>query len=430
MIATEKNAAASSPRRSAPLLGRWPLLLGGGLIAAFGLVILMAVGWLGAPRTDVVDLLTYLGFSTGLSLALILPTLVWLRNGRARLMLKLLLTCVLGLVITALNILVAAQQMFISTHDRELLLLLLAFTAIVTLTLSVALANLVSTGITRLRDGAHELAAGNLEARVEVQGGGELAELANDFNQLAARLAAADHERTRMEANRRELFAAISHDLRTPLASLRALNEAIEDGVVSDPAMTRRYLATMRSQIGLLDRLIDDLFELAQLDAGALRLELELTSLPDLVSDTLEGMRAQADQKGVTLSGATAPGVDAVLMAPRKIERVLYNLVSNAIRHTPAGGSVTIQVSCCAPADAAVLVEVADTGEGIDPADLPRIFESFYRGEKSRSRATGGAGLGLAIARGIVEAHGGRIWARSQRGAGARVSFTLPQRQR
>jgi signal transduction histidine kinase len=198
----------------------------------------------------------------------------------------------------------------------------------------------------------------------------------------------------------------------------------------------------MRSQIGHLSGLIDDLFELAQIDAGELRLELQRTSLADLVSDALEGMRPQAQARGVELNGSVAPGVGAAMIAPQKIERVLYNLVGNAIRHTPAGGSVTISVTPLQeqlglsdwglrlrqphPATPTILVEVADTGEGIAPEDLPRIFEHFYRGEKSRSRATGGAGLGLAIARGIVEAHGGRIWAESQPERGTRVRFSLP----
>jgi signal transduction histidine kinase len=244
-----------------------------------------------------------------------------------------------------------------------------------------------------------------------------------------------------MEAARRDLVAAISHDLRTPLASLRVMTDALADGVVDDPATAARYLAAMRGQIGHLSGLIDDLFELARIDAGALALEMERSSIADLVSDTLEAMRPQAGAKGVHLAGSVDPGADPIELAPQKIERVLYNLVGNAIRHTSAGGSVTISVSAQSQiakpntensklkTQNYLLVEVADTGEGIAPEDLPRIFDNFYRGEKSRSRATGGSGLGLAIARGIVEAHGGQIWAESQPEQGTRVRFTLPLRQ-
>lgn len=439
------------------------LFLGSSLIVAFALALLLAVGWMGAPAADVRDLMAYLGFSTLLSLALVLPTLLWLRTGQGRLFHKLALTYVLGTVIAAITIVITARLMFISPHDRQLLLLLLAFTAVVTLALGFVLANLLSANITRLRDGAHKLAAGRLETLVETRGNDELADLARDFNQLAQQLAAAAREREKLESARRELVSAISHDLRTPLASLRAMTEALADGVVSDPAVTRRYLATMRSQIDHLSSLIDDLFELTRLESGMVRLDREPTSLQDLVSDTLEGMRAEAQQKGVTLSGVVAPGIAPIRVAPQKIERVLYNLVTNAIHHTPAGGRVTIRVEPCVvgelvepsaahrdftgigvlhaseagrrPADngtvpesaAGVLVEVADTGEGIDPEDLPQIFERFYRGEKSRSRQTGGVGLGLAIARGIVEAHGGHIWIESRCGEGTTVRFVLPR---
>lgn len=417
------------------------LFLGSSLIVAFALALLLAIGWMGAPAGDVRDLMAYLGFSTALSLTLIIPTLLWLRTGRGRLVYKLALTYILGIAIAAVTIIITAHLMFISPHDRQLLLLLLAFTAVVTLALGLALANVLSTSITRLRDGSHKLAAGDLNAQVAVHGDDELSDLARDFNQLATQLAAAAREREKLEDARRELFAAISHDLRTPLTSLRAMTEALVDGVVSDPDMTRRYLTTMRSQLGHLSSLIDDLFELARLEAGELRLELERTSLQDLVSDTLEGMRAEAQQRGVHLSGEVATSAGPVLAAPQKIERVLYNLVMNAIHHTPADGSVTILVRPYSAGQTSIdadsthaapdylLVEVADTGEGIDPEDLPRIFDRFYRGEKSRSRKTGGAGLGLAIARGIVEAHGGHIWIESQRGTGTRVSFTLPHVQ-
>jgi signal transduction histidine kinase len=245
---------------------------------------------------------------------------------------------------------------------------------------------------------------------------------------MAAQLSAASAERERQEAARRDLVVAVSHDLRTPLASLRALTEALADGLVDDPATVERYLSTMRSQIGLLSGLIDDLFELAQLDAGALAFDLQPVSPGDLISDVINGLRPQADAKGVSLTGSLPVAVGLVQMAPQKIERVLYNLVANAIRHTPPGGRIVLSVCAQEPGapDLAVTISVADTGEGISAEDLPHVFDRFYRGEKSRSRTTGGAGLGLAIARGIVEAHGGRIWIESERGRGTTVSFSLP----
>jgi signal transduction histidine kinase len=186
----------------------------------------------------------------------------------------------------------------------------------------------------------------------------------------------------------------------------------------------RRYLRTIQGDIRNLSALIDDLFELARLDSGELRFNLEPHSLGDLISDTLESAHTLAENKGVALSGTVAADVDPVMMAPEKIGRVLSNLINNAVRHTPAGGSVTVEARRDIHAGW-VRVDVVDSGEGIPPEDLPHIFERFFRGEKSRSRSSGGAGLGLAIAKGIVEAHGGRLAVESQVGKGSTFSFTL-----
>jgi signal transduction histidine kinase len=421
-----------------------------GVLIALGLALLLAIGWLGVRGQDMVELTYYLLMSSAISLGCGAFGLAWFRRGQVRLWLQMTLTFCLGLFVAIVNIFLTANLMFISKdHDLPLLVLLMLFAAAVSLALGYALAQALAGRVTALHDGARALGGGNLQARVDESGGDELADLAAEFNRMAAQLATAADERGRLEIARRELIAAISHDLRTPLASLRVMTEALADGLVEDPATTARYLATMRGQIGHLSSLIDDLFELAQIDAGALRLELQRASLADLVSDAIEGMRPQAAEKGVRLEGSIARGISPTLIAPQKIERVLYNLVTNALRHTPAGGSVTISVTTdhrppttdhrsSTPEGmqpvvghpegtrSSVVVEVADTGEGIAPNDLPHIFEHFYRGEKSRSRATGGVGLGLAIARGIVEAHGGRIWAESQLERGTRVAFTLP----
>jgi signal transduction histidine kinase len=423
--------------------------LGLGLLIALGLALLLAIGWLGARGRDVMDLVSYLLTSGAISLGLGALALAWLRRGHGRLWLQMSLTYILGVGIAMLNIFLTASLMFISdTHDLPLLVLLLLFAGVVSLVLGYVLARALAQRVTELHQGARALAGGDLSVRVAASGTDELAALAAEFNAMAARLAAAAAERERLEVARRDLIAAISHDLRTPLASLRVMTEALADGLVDDPATTTRYLTTMRGQIGHLSSLIDDLFELAQIDAGALRLELQRASLDDLISDALEGLRPQAVAKGVRLEGGVAVGIGPVLVAPQKIERVLYNLVTNAIRHTPSDGVVTITAMSGGQGtreggwgmeDHAmtriprppspipyVLVEVADTGEGIAAEDLPRIFDRFYRGEKSRSRATGGAGLGLAIARGIIEAHGGQIWVESAQGRGARIRFTLP----
>ncbi len=190
------------------------------------------------------------------------------------------------------------------------------------------------------------------------------------------------------------------------------------DDVVEDPETRARYLAAARSELEKLGMLVDDLFELSRIDSGALRLELEEASLRDLISDTLSGFRHRAESKGVRLVGEVADGTDPVLANPPRLQRVLYNLVSNALRHTPTHGEILLRAE---PADGVVRVEVSDTGEGIAPEDLPRVFDRAFRGERARTRTeTVGAGLGLAIARGLIEAHGGEIRVESRQGHGSR----------
>jgi signal transduction histidine kinase len=213
------------------------------------------------------------------------------------------------------------------------------------------------------------------------------------------------------------------HDLRAPLTSIRVILEALADGMVNDEDTRARYLRTAQGEIQSLSHLIDDLFEMAQYDAGGLRLEREPGSIADLISDTLESFSELAKRQSIHLEGAVAAGTGPVLMDSRRVGRVIANLVNNAIRYTPSGGSVTIQAM---PVAGGVRVEVSDSGIGIASQDAPYIFQRFYRGEKSRSRASGGAGLGLAIAKGIVEAHGGQIGFSSRPGGGTCFYFNLP----
>jgi len=327
-----------------------------------------------------------------------------------------------------LNVFVTAQLMFASQHDLTLAAILLLFAGGIALSFGYFLSASITESIRRVVAGAEAIADGDLGARAVVSGNDELAELAAAFNRMAAQLQEADARQKELETLRRDLIGWVSHDLRTPLASMRVMIEALADGVVDRPEMVQRYLRTIQGDINNLSALIDDLFELAQIDAGGLKLEVAPHSLRDLISDTLESMRALARQKGVQLSGNVAQEVDPVVMAPEKISRVLTNLISNAVRHTPAEGSIVVEAwreFGPETPKGRVRVDVRDTGEGITSTDLPYIFERFYRGEKSRSRATGGTGLGLAIARGIIEAHSGQLWVESQIGKGSTFSFTL-----
>jgi signal transduction histidine kinase len=280
-------------------------------------------------------------------------------------------------------------------------------------TVALAAAYLVGRSITapvgRLRSVSSALARGELSARAPEQGPAEIAELGAAFNAMAARL-------EELFDARRELVAWASHDLRTPIAAIRAMVEAIEDGV----ATPEQYIQALGEQARTLGMLVDDLFELARIDAGALTLELDDVSLGGLVETCVRGLEAEAQRRNVKLE-TRGNGTPPVRCAPDKVERVLRNLLTNALRHTPSDGSIAVLVE---PDSGHVRVSVEDSGEGIAPDALRRVFDRFWRADPART--PGSSGLGLAIAQGLVEAQGGRIWAENRTSGGARVSFTLP----
>jgi signal transduction histidine kinase len=317
----------------------------------------------------------------------------------------------------------SANRMFVTKHDLYLSVVLLVFSGSMAMVLGYFLSNTVTSRIHALKDVAGHLAQGDLQARAQVSGRDEVSDLAESFNRMAAQLQAADQKQREIEHLRADLIAWVGHDLQTPLASIRAILEALADGMVEDPESVQRYLLTAQRDVRSLSALIDDLFQMAQLDAGGLPLEREDSSITDLISDTLESFSELAARQGVTLSGHADPSIDPVFMDTMRIGRVLNNLITNALRHTPPGGEITVRAE---RSEHGVKVTVSDTGEGIQPDDLPQVFESFYRGEKSRSRSTGGAGLGLAISRGLVRAHGGDISVQSTPGRGSIFTFTLP----
>jgi signal transduction histidine kinase len=328
----------------------------------------------------------------------------------------------LASLLAFMNVWVTARLMFASRHDLQLATVLLLFAGGVAMALGYFISSALTGRISLLNRAARAISQGQLGVRIADRGRDEMALLAHTFNDMAAQLQSAARKQQELDRLRRDLVAWTGHDLQTPLASVRAILEALADGVVDDPETVQRYLRTAQRDIRALSGLIDDLFQMAQLDAGGLPLDREDNSLSDLISDTLESFSELAARQEVSLEGRAAPGVDPVYMDAQGIGRVLSNLISNALRHTPPGGQVQVQAL---PLPSGVLVEVSDTGEGIRSEDLPYVFERFYRGEKSRSRETGGAGLGLAIAKGIVEAHGGGIDVESLPG-GTRFYFTLP----
>jgi signal transduction histidine kinase len=293
--------------------------------------------------------------------------------------------------------------------DDVKILAVAAGSATVAVVAGLVLARSIVRSVERVRDASVQLAAGDLRVRAPESGPAEVADLAASFNEMASSL-------ERLFDARRELVAWASHDLRTPLANMQAMLEALEDGLVDTEATT----PVLREQVELLSSLVDDLFELARIDAGALTLELRDALLEPVVGSCLRGVEADARRRGIGLAASVADDVSA-RCAPEKVERVLFNLLTNALRHTPSDGSVAVRVE---QLEREVCVTVEDTGEGLDEEARLRMFDRFWRADPARSAR--GSGLGLAIARGLVEAQGGRIWAEERPGGGARVSFTLP----
>ena len=305
-------------------------------------------------------------------------------------------------------VLVSGWVMFHMGDDVKILAVTAA-SALTAVVAALVVARSIADAVDGVRDASTSLARGDLDARAPAGGPAEVAELATSFNEMGENL-------KRLFDSRKELVAWASHDLRTPLANMQAMLEALEDGLGNAP----EYVPALREQVRVLSQLVDDLFELARIDADALTLELRQLPLAPVVSSSLRGVEAEARIRHVRLGADVDDGLTA-RFAPEKVERVLMNLLTNALRHTPSDGAVAVRVE---PLQGEVRVAVEDTGEGLDGEARARMFERFWRGD--RSRTSPGAGLGLAISRGLVEAHGGRIWAEDREGGGARVCFTLP----
>ena len=323
-----------------------------------------------------------------------------------------------------LSVAVFVVLMFVSARDALVIGLVLAFNGMI----AVFAARLLAAGVLRdveaIRDGLEAVGEGRRDVRIETAASDELAQLAAAANAMIARLAAEEAARDVADAARRHLVAAVSHDLRTPITALALLAEALGDDIVA-PGERVAYLDRMTTHIRALGALIDDLFELSRLEAGDISWSVEHVELGELVAETVAAMRVQAQARQVEVLTEVPADLAAVRANPEKVQRVLFNLIQNAIRHTPADGSVTVRAKL---AGEALEVEVADTGSGINETDRARVFDAFYQGGADAARSGGHAGLGLAISRAIVEAHGGRIWLADapHEQAGARVRFSLP----
>jgi len=352
--------------------------LTGLLVGTAGLAVAaIAAAGAGLPAADATQLVA---ISFGVALAVYLVGRSALRRHHHPLTVALI-----PVVSVGLGALAAAQAMFVSTHDLSALV--------------VVVAGAGTAGVLGAVTLAHELAVARARA-----------------DESAAR------ERA-LERSRRELVAWVSHDLRTPLAGIQAMVEALDDGVVADHAEVHGYYQRLSHETARLARLVDDLFELSRIEADALDLTMERVSLGELVSDAVATASALADAKGVRVDGRVAARSPEVAASSRELTRVVVNLLDNAIRHTPPGGAVSVLVG---HVDDHAEVSVVDSCGGIPTGDLDRVFELAYRGDTARTPGTaGGAGLGLAIARGFVEAHRGDIAVHNE-GPGCRFTVRLP----
>lgn len=317
---------------------------------------------------------------------------------------------------------IGAKAMFISRHDLTAVVVLLLAAGTVACMSAVLLGSRVAGTSDDLRAAAQHLGEGRpLEAGAR-RPTGELARVREELQQASVRLEASRERERALEASRRELIAWVSHDLRTPLAGIRALAEALEDGVVDDdPAAMARYYRTLRAEADRLAGLVDDLFELSQAQAGVITLEWDRVSLGDLVSDAVAGVSPIARARRVRVEGELEADVPDVLASPPELLRALRNVLENAVRHSPTDGTVVVRAG---RRDGDAFVSVRDHGGGIPEQALPRVFDVGYRADPARGR-DGGAGLGLAIARELVEAHAGRLTVANENG-GACFTLLLP----
>jgi signal transduction histidine kinase len=382
---------------------------------------------IGLPAADVAILA---GIATAAALAAGLLGAGLLHGLRgARLSAQTAVVALTSVVAVAVGALAAGQAMFLSLHDLRALIVVLVAAGLVGVGVGFALAGRVgraagSLGEVARRIGDGETLAGDAPGVAQPR---ELAALAGELAATAARLEEARARERALDAARRELVSWISHDLRTPLAGIRAVAEALEDGVAGEPETIARYHRLLRVEADRLAGYVDDLFELSRISAGAATVRPERLALAEVVSDALATADPLARAKDVRLDGRVHGHELTVEAAPRELGRVLRNLLANAVRETPSGGAVRVEGGV---RDGQAYVAVSDGCGGIAAEDLPRVFDTGFRGQAARTPSDdAGAGLGLAIARGLVEAHGGSLTVEND-GPGCRFEIRLPHAQR
>ena len=349
---------------------------------------------------------------------------------RSSLVVQVLVLVSAALLSVVFSMVGASWLMYISQHDLTVAVNVAVISSFVSLALAAALGAVVVRNARALSQAARRIGAGERVDAVGPQSGAELTALANELVATSAKLAESRDREQRIEESRRELVAWIAHDLRTPLAGIMSMAEALEDDLASDP---QRYHRQMREQVARLSAMVDDLFELSKIDSGALRLRLEEISLYDVISDTVADLRPLSQGRTIRIEADLGREV-SVRADPRELSRAISNLLLNAIQHTPPGSPVTVAASVV---DGRASIAVIDAGGGIDEDDLTRVFDPGWRGESARTplpsaqasmhpSRSSGSGLGLAIVRGIAAAHHGEVTVRNVPG-GCRFDLVLPR---
>ncbi len=298
--------------------------------------------------------------------------------------------------------------------------------ALATALVSAWFARTLARPISDITQAASAMSSGNLKQQIPIRSPEELAELARSFNRMAERLA-------RIMEDQRAFVANAAHELRTPLTSIRLRTEALKEGAKDDPVASVQFLTDIESETERLAHLTDELLDLAKIETGLVESKREWISVKTLILNVVREWRDRAERAGLVLSSATEENLPSTLANPSQLRQVLVNVIANACKFTPPGGSIVVKGTLVKHTGSVsqtprgwIRISVQDTGIGIDEQDLPRIFDRFYRSDKARARESGGAGLGLAIVKGIVLNHGGQIWAQSQKDKGTTITFDLP----
>lgn len=336
-----------------------------------------------------------------------------------RLVMTMFALSLVSLVVVVLGLAITANRMFISDHDLTIVLIVLGFGLLAALGFAVSASAALTSDLRDMAETTDEVAHGDLTARTNVTRADEIGRLALGIDEMAGRLEETAIARSQEDERRRQFFAAVGHDLRTPLASAQVAVEALRDGVAADPD---RYYASLQRDIGALHALVDDLFLLARIQSGDMSIESMPTDLTDVADEAIEVLLPVATNESIELI-LDAPTRVIISTGPEAVSRVMRNLLDNAIRYAPAGSAVTVEVS----QNGGASVIVRDEGPGFTEEFIDHAFDSFSRSDRDRNRETGGTGLGLAIAQGFVVALDGEIWA--EPGPGGEIGFKLPTGQ-